>query len=276
MKKSCKAILCLLLILLLTTGNTVFATNYKAIKPTFTVLVNGERFYSEPPVVVVDGSTYLPLRALGDCLGVYVEWNAELRQVEVSTTKEALPKEPALENGYERFDDVPDFTKVTGIPVIVSESQTTDFGYLTSFAYAITDEVGMKAYIEHIMELGFELDYTDATEEFETSLFLNVNTGRMINLVYMSNVFVVSVFEETYTLEEWVLLDKGKKLPQKQFDAVTAGFKVMVDNNEFISEKSALVIDGRTYLPLRAMGDCLGVFVDWDAENSTVIVNSSE
>ena len=73
----CGAIIC---------GSMVFAATYVAESPTFKVLVNGNEFHSDPPVLVVEGRTYLPLRAMGDVLGVPVEWNAELSQVEVGTT----------------------------------------------------------------------------------------------------------------------------------------------------------------------------------------------
>lgn len=35
----------------------------------------------------------------------------------------------------------------------------------------------------------------------------------------------------------------------------TGGFKVLVNGEEFVSDPPALAVDGRTYLPLRAMGE---------------------
>ena len=51
----------------------------------FKVFVNGAEFVSDPPTLEVEGRTYLPLRAIGEALGVPVEWNETLRQVEVGT-----------------------------------------------------------------------------------------------------------------------------------------------------------------------------------------------
>lgn len=48
----------------------------------FKILVNGND-YRGKPAIVVDGSTYLPLRALGEVLNVKVNWNETKRQVEV-------------------------------------------------------------------------------------------------------------------------------------------------------------------------------------------------
>lgn len=59
----------------------------------YKVLVNGEEFTSDPPPVEIEGRTYLPLRAMGDALGVPVNWNEELWQAEVGVnqdTKETL------------------------------------------------------------------------------------------------------------------------------------------------------------------------------------------
>ena len=67
----------------------VFAASYVADVAGFKVLVNGKEFVSDPPALVVEGRTYLPLRAMGDALGVPVNWNAELGQAEVGFTPRA-------------------------------------------------------------------------------------------------------------------------------------------------------------------------------------------
>lgn len=65
--------------------NTVsFATvGYTALKSTFPIIINGETWESEKPAVVIDGSTYLPLKAIGEVLNVKVNWNSELSRVEI-------------------------------------------------------------------------------------------------------------------------------------------------------------------------------------------------
>lgn len=60
-----------------------FAASYVANPVGFKVLVNGQEFVSDPPALEVEGRTYLPLRAIGDALGVPVGWNEELGQAEV-------------------------------------------------------------------------------------------------------------------------------------------------------------------------------------------------
>jgi len=68
----------------------VFAASYVANPAEFKVLVNGEEFVSDPPALVVEGRTYLPLRAIGEALGVSVNWNEELRQAEVGEIKDKV------------------------------------------------------------------------------------------------------------------------------------------------------------------------------------------
>lgn len=70
----------------LTTSIIAFAANYEAITATFPVFVNGVEWTTDKPVVTIDGSTYLPLRAMGNALGVPVNWNEDLRQVEIGNT----------------------------------------------------------------------------------------------------------------------------------------------------------------------------------------------
>ena len=62
------------------TSITVFAEDsniFTAMKATFSIVVDGENFESENPVVAINGRTYLPLKETGDVLGVDVKWNAE-------------------------------------------------------------------------------------------------------------------------------------------------------------------------------------------------------
>nr|DAF01570.1 MAG TPA: copper amine oxidase [Caudoviricetes sp.] len=60
-----------------------FAAQYVAKSANFKVLVNGEEFTSDPPALVVEGRTYLPLRAIGEALSIPVNWNEDLKQAEV-------------------------------------------------------------------------------------------------------------------------------------------------------------------------------------------------
>lgn len=64
-------------------GFQSFASSINAALATFEVYVAGQKFVSDKPVLSVDGSTYLPLKAIADALGTKVEWNANQKRVEI-------------------------------------------------------------------------------------------------------------------------------------------------------------------------------------------------
>jgi len=71
---------------------SVFAANtdiFQVQKATFDVFVNGEKFESKNPTIVVEGRTYLPLKETGDALGVNVQWNNDLRRVDIEKEQES-------------------------------------------------------------------------------------------------------------------------------------------------------------------------------------------
>lgn len=102
MKKELKGFICGVLSASLCAGMVAFAANYEAVTAGFKVMVNGKEFTSDPPALVVEGRTYLPLRAIGDALGVPVNWNAELGQAEVGNTDAVMET-----NQYSRTNPAP-------------------------------------------------------------------------------------------------------------------------------------------------------------------------
>lgn len=68
----------------------VFAANYMAETANFKIMVEGEMFETDKPVLAVDGSTYLPLKAIGEALGVPVVWNGAERRVEIGDCSSAF------------------------------------------------------------------------------------------------------------------------------------------------------------------------------------------
>jgi len=56
----------------------------------------------------------------------------------------------------------------------------------------------------------------------------------------------------------------------KTFVAEEATFPILVDGQEVKLDMSAVTIEGRTYLPLRTLGNILGVKVDWNDEKGQV------
>jgi hypothetical protein len=56
--------------------------------------------------------------------------------------------------------------------------------------------------------------------------------------------------------------------------AISVKFKIMVSGAEVKLEKDPVVIDGSTYLPVRALSDALGQYVKWDDASKTISLTS--
>lgn len=70
-------------------GNSVIASikQYIMNEATYPILINGEEYKSDDlPVLAWEGNTYVPLRAFSDITGTEIQWNSELKQVELSST----------------------------------------------------------------------------------------------------------------------------------------------------------------------------------------------
>ncbi|MDQ2085905.1 cohesin domain-containing protein [Herbivorax sp. ANBcel31] len=80
-----KIILGLIAGVVLSTGIFALAAtgSWTAVAPNFDVLVRGEIFEPEDPAVVIDGRTYLPLRAMSEALDVDIDWDGDAREVHV-------------------------------------------------------------------------------------------------------------------------------------------------------------------------------------------------
>jgi hypothetical protein len=59
-------------------------SNFNAIKASFPILIDGQIWQNEKPAVVIDGNTYLPLKAIGNALSVNVDWNSKNNSVEIN------------------------------------------------------------------------------------------------------------------------------------------------------------------------------------------------
>lgn len=86
------------------------ATIYQAEPATFKVMVNGKEFNSDPPALVVEGRTYLPLRAMGEALGIPINWNQELNQAEVGNQAAVADKNQYSRNNPAPIDTVQIYT----------------------------------------------------------------------------------------------------------------------------------------------------------------------
>lgn len=159
------------------------AVTYTAQPASFKVLVNGEEFNSDPPALVVEGRTYLPLRAMGDALGVPVVWNDELGQAEVGEAKapvtvnnevQANDKWKMTYKSFKAVKDVDGFTKAGDGKefVIVSfelENLTTETQTFSSMVY-------LDSYFDDVKTKQMIIYYTDE----QSLLSVSVEPGKKV------------------------------------------------------------------------------------------------
>ena len=140
--------------ILFTSIGVIAAVTYIANPVDFKVIVNGEEFVSDPPALEVDGRTYLPLRAIGDVLGVPVSWNEKLRQAEVGTMSEEIGK------GYKTYiesESVVDFGNFCGVEE--AKEKEAEEGYVSYYYDWDVDVINSDVIIEYL-ELMERYGYT--------------------------------------------------------------------------------------------------------------------
>lgn len=145
----------------------VFAASYVADVAGFKVLVNGKEFVSDPPALVVEGRTYLPLRAMGDALGVPVNWNDELGQAEVGVTPRTGEGTGIIDDKY--YIEVLSARKSKDYSgkdvVIISYRYTNNSNETQSFMFAFNTQV-----FQNNVELESAIVTNDKSYNSENSL----------------------------------------------------------------------------------------------------------
>ncbi|MFC5529849.1 Gmad2 immunoglobulin-like domain-containing protein [Cohnella yongneupensis] len=75
---------CALMLAMPTMAATVKKKTYTLTEADYPIEVNGLKYANaQLPILNYKGSTYVPLRAVGDLLGASVEWSAALKKVEI-------------------------------------------------------------------------------------------------------------------------------------------------------------------------------------------------
>ena len=138
------------------------ALSYIAKPVDFKVLVNGEEFVSDPPALEVEGRTYLPLRAMGDALGVPVNWNEELRQAEVgiSTSNESATQENVNTSGYITYKEkpwCPDFGRWIGKTPYVDFAKEEDNAHFYIYKSNGVTMNDIKGYLSIFNSMGYQV-----------------------------------------------------------------------------------------------------------------------
>ena len=146
-----------------------FAVTYIAQPAGFKVLVNGKEFQSDPPALEVEGRTYLPLRAMGEALGVPVNWNEELNQAEVGNSAPVAEKSQYSRNNPAPLNTVQQYTKTS--------SWIEDENYTVSIRVMETQR-GEEAYKALKGESGVYPEPQDGYEYMNAKIAFSVNSTK--------------------------------------------------------------------------------------------------
>lgn len=175
-----KKLLCGLLAgIIIGTGTSVFAYNTQIIEAVFgkvNLVVNGNAVDKE--TLLYNGTTYVPLRAAGEALGMAVTYDAQTSTAyigDVPQTTSSIPK-------YAEANWAPDFGAITGYSLInkrdVSDANNP-FSY--AYIYEIPYDFDTKDFEDigyYLIENGFNFD---KSEDIKTSYFMKDNMLYLIN-----------------------------------------------------------------------------------------------
>lgn len=147
------------------TGVVAFAgelRTFVAEEANFPVLVDGSPISLDMPVVTIEGRTYLPLRAMGDVLGISVEWNEEKGQAEVAKdTKQNEGDNLTKTNKYIPSDSILNNPN----PIVIEEGNkyyiSADYINDTAYSNGCSVDVDLNSKIMKILNDGVEqLEFT--------------------------------------------------------------------------------------------------------------------
>lgn len=154
-----------------TIGSRTLTADYSDIK----MYINGE--YVTPTDAdgnavepfAINGTTYLPVRAIGNALGMNVNWDASTNSVILSSktsggtgsgtsaaVETATPSAPvSLSNGYDGASWVPDFGAISGIdPTYYSKTDTSIYA-----TYIVASFDTVEDYFATLESVGMSYDY---------------------------------------------------------------------------------------------------------------------
>ena len=103
MKKFLKLFLFTLILFNLTPA---IANTLNVSTASYSIVINGEKWKPDNPIIAINGKTYIPLTEIAELLDVDVSWNEKKRQVEIN--KEDVSSEDDEKNEEEEFEEETD------------------------------------------------------------------------------------------------------------------------------------------------------------------------
>jgi hypothetical protein len=184
----------------ISTLTPTFATvqQYILTRITYPIVVSGEKYANdELPVLNLNGSTYIPLRAVGDILNAKVEWNEELRRVEIG----GLDKIETIR--YNNNDNInlnyKEEIKMEN-EVIVTKNENGKFNikYSENIRDIVSNEISSHIELDEIDEL-----YLNDDLYYRHNVISNLLYTKGYNLIYIGkdNIHIEKNESETYNID---------------------------------------------------------------------------
>jgi hypothetical protein len=203
-----KIVLALSLGMMIGSTATVVAATNETVQATiakFTVKFNGEEKEIKNPIVVIDGTSYLPLRDVSDLFGYHVDYEDSTRTITVDQKRGDSPYEVITPNMSEWTNvlDIISFLKANDVKASVEgDSSMThlDFG---------------------VHGFGFPLPFEEQYKDTDIAkLFKRSKDSSFPLLVFNKNLYVNNAEIKELGIpvpEEWLLLTDLQK-PSAEFD----------------------------------------------------------
>ena len=221
----------LLIILLIALPITAYGASYTLTTVDYPINVNGQKLACEP--LNLNGSTYLPLRAISEAVGVPITWNNATRSVEITTLDvDKLKKSCVMINAESS-------TKGTQ-----GSAVAWDYGeYLT--AYHIVDNG--KTSIVSSDNSNFKVDETDSKLDIAT-----LDTDNNVKPVKIGD-------SDEVKLGDAVILISS---PQKKENTISYG-KVVI-NSTWIIAKGSSDVGSSGGGAFNTKGELIGILISGD------------
>ena len=102
MKKFLKLFLFTLILFNLTPA---IANTLNVSTASYSIVINGEKWKPDNPIIAINGKTYIPLTEIAELLDVDVSWNEKKRQVEINKEADSSEDDEKNEEETEQIED---------------------------------------------------------------------------------------------------------------------------------------------------------------------------
>lgn len=203
--------------------------------------------FTDAKPIIVEGRTLIPIRAVAEAIGYEVAWNGDTAEI-ILTSRLSMKG-----NEYDEFRSYP--ARYNQAQSIYSCFKDLEAGKGLSKSAPCFVKVGKKVNCSKFTEF-----VTGHGGHFESIIKMGVNNVNATSTVR-------SDFKPLDHIGLFSWVGKNNDLYEKYNNN---GYMVA----HYKMDVAPLVVDGRTYIPLRAATELMGMDVKWDNETRTVTITA--